>query len=137
MDLNSFSSYSVFRNSSLNLKGATTITFNSCIYSFHDSQSSQSSIEISISNSRYKWNAFLPLTKQGYNLQVVLPSGTRIKVIREFYGMNVYLYAAGDDESPTPGLCGNFNGNQNEEFLRGKDNEPTNGDSTTFARSWK
>jgi hypothetical protein len=68
--------------------------------------------------------------------KVVLPSGTRVKAIRYSFGINMFLDAPGGDAANTAGLCGDFNGNPNDDFNKGGDKQ-AHGNPTSFGNSWR
>nr|XP_058945176.1 von Willebrand factor D and EGF domain-containing protein-like [Pocillopora verrucosa] len=72
----------------------------------------------------------------GYSeYEVRLPSGTRVKIQRYSWGNSVYLYAPRSDFSKTEGMCGNFNGDPNDDFLGGDNQSHT--DQEAFGLSWR
>ena len=48
-------------------------------------------------------------------LKVRLPSGTIVKIQHNYWGNNVYLQAPKADRGKTKGMCGNFNGDPNDD----------------------
>ncbi|KAK3722302.1 hypothetical protein QZH41_017750, partial [Actinostola sp. cb2023] len=67
---------------------------------------------------------------------VILPSGTRVRVERYDWGLSVYVKAFNVQPNSIYGLCGNFNGRQDDEFQNGGDKKQhTDGDS--FGKSWR
>ena len=70
-----------------------------------------------------------------FSSQVRLPSGTIVRIQHNYWGNNVYLQAPQSDRNKTQGMCGNFNGNQDDDFLGG-DNQ-LHGDQDAFGQSWR
>ncbi|XP_028411917.1 neurogenic locus notch homolog protein 2-like [Dendronephthya gigantea] len=62
--------------------------------------------------------------------EVTLPSGVRVAVNRGLRGLNIMVTAPVDPEHPCDGLCGNNNGNPDDEF--GKWNTPNE-----FGEHWR
>ncbi|XP_048577280.1 von Willebrand factor D and EGF domain-containing protein isoform X3 [Nematostella vectensis] len=66
---------------------------------------------------------------------VLLPSGTKVEVIRLDWGMNIKVNAFKNSNS-IRGLCGNMNGDSNDEFQHGGDGH-SHADATRFGLSWR
>ncbi|KAK3746011.1 hypothetical protein QZH41_011285, partial [Actinostola sp. cb2023] len=67
---------------------------------------------------------------------VILPSGTRVRVERYDWGLNVYVKAFNVQPNSIYGLCGNFNGRQDDEFQNGGDKKQ-HADGHSFGKSWR
>ena len=51
--------------------------------------------------------------------KVILPSGTVVRITRYSWGNNVEMQAPKSDKTKTEGMCGNFDGDPNNEFKHG------------------
>ena len=70
--------------------------------------------------------------------KVRLPSGTVVKITRYSWGNNVKMQAPKSDKTKTEGMCGNFDGDPNNEFKHGGPNGDRNtGDQNSFGESWR
>lgn len=69
-------------------------------------------------------------------IKVILPSGAKVTATHHPWGLNVHLRAPGDDAENTAGLCGDFNGEKNDEFRKGGDKQ-AHADPVSFAKSWR
>ena len=63
-------------------------------------------------------------------IKITLPSGVKIIVDRHNWGLNLYVWAPADPDNPSEGLCGNNNGNANDDF--GQWNSPNQ-----FGEHWR
>ncbi|XP_022787242.1 von Willebrand factor D and EGF domain-containing protein-like [Stylophora pistillata] len=73
----------------------------------------------------------------GYTEYVVrLPSGTVVRIKRYSWGNNVEMEAPQFDEGKTLGMCGNFDGDPNNDFEQGGDKQ-SYGDADSFGESWR
>ena len=68
-------------------------------------------------------------------LKVRLPSGTIVKIQHNYWGNNVYLQAPKADRGKTNGMCGNFNGDPNDDYLGG--DKILHNDPDSFGQSWR
>ena len=68
-------------------------------------------------------------------LKVRLPSGTIVKIQHNYWGNNVYLQAPKADRGKTKGMCGNFNGDPNDDYLGG--DKILHNDPDSFGQSWR
>ncbi|KXJ11839.1 von Willebrand factor D and EGF domain-containing protein [Exaiptasia diaphana] len=77
-------------------------------------------------------------TVQGITVthDVLLPSGNRVKVERYEWGISIYVKAMSPKDNTIFGLCGNFNGRQDDEFHQGGDKQKY-GDPVSFGKSWR
>ena len=66
-------------------------------------------------------------------LQVVLPTGTRIKIIVNHDWLNIDIYISGSDWEQTDGLCGTYNGNSGDDYTNREGNIVSEAD---FIKSW-
>lgn len=72
----------------------------------------------------------------GYSeYEVRLPSGTIVKIQHNYWGNNVYLQAPKADRGKTKGMCGNFNGDPNDDYLGG--DKILHNDPDSFGQSWR
>ncbi|XP_028406132.1 von Willebrand factor D and EGF domain-containing protein-like isoform X2 [Dendronephthya gigantea] len=62
--------------------------------------------------------------------EITLPSGVKVIVDRQSWGLNIYVWAPADLEHPSEGLCGNNNENSNDDF--GQWNSPNQ-----FGEHWR
>ena len=65
-----------------------------------------------------------------FSIKITLPSGIKVIVDRQNWGMNLYLWAPMDKNNPSEGLCGNNNGDPNDDF--GQFNSPNQ-----FGEHWR
>ena len=68
-------------------------------------------------------------------LQIYLPSGVQVTIKRMYWGLSAYIkaptpYNETNPNSDSKGLCGNYNGNANDEFA-------TFQDPVQFAESYR
>ena len=49
-------------------------------------------------------------------IKITLPSGVKVIVDRQGWGLNLYVWAPADPENPSEGLCGDNNGNPDDDF---------------------
>ena len=67
----------------------------------------------------FKFSRFYTkVTQQGSTtkFEVTLPSGVKVIVDRQSWGLNLNVWAPQDPGHPSEGLCGNNNGNPNDDF---------------------
>ena len=70
--------------------------------------------------------------------KVILPSGTVVRITRYSWGNNVEMQAPKSDKTKTEGMCGNFDGDPNNEFKHGgPDGGQNTGDHNSFGESWR
>ena len=70
--------------------------------------------------------------------KVRLPSGTVVKIKRYYWGNNVEVQAPKSDKTKTEGMCGNFDGDPNNEFeFGGPDGDQKTADQNSFGESWR
>lgn len=58
-----------------------------------------------------------------------------MNIQHNYWGNNVYLKAPHSDKGKTEGMCGNFNGDPDDDFLGGDKKMHTNQDA--FGQSWR
>ena len=70
--------------------------------------------------------------------KVRLPSGTVVKIARYSWGSNVEMQAPKSDKTKTEGMCGNFDGDPNNEFKHGgPDGDKNTRNQNSFGASWR
>ncbi|RUS80662.1 hypothetical protein EGW08_011566, partial [Elysia chlorotica] len=88
-----------------------------------------------------------PLTKnlrikqllEGRKYEVILPTGTEVKVITEGYYLNVWVQASANDFNSSMGLCGNYNGEENDDIMTQKGEVYTGSEiqPNKFSATWR
>ena len=68
--------------------------------------------------------------------KVRLPSGTVVRITRYSWGNNVKMEAPKSDETRTEGMCGNFDGQKDNEFSFGGDGR-SHSSADDFGESWR
>ena len=63
-------------------------------------------------------------------IKITLPSGVKVIVNRRSWGLNLNVWAPADPEYPSEGLCGDNNGNPDDDF--GQWNTPN-----LFGEHWR
>ncbi len=51
-----------------------------------------------------------------FPIKITLPSGVKVIVDRQYWGLNVYVWAPADPDHASEGLCGNNNEDANDDF---------------------
>jgi len=65
---------------------------------------------------------------------VRLPSGTVVKISHYSWGNNVIMEAPRSDKTKTEGMCGNYDGDKDNDLKSG---EKTYTDPDAFGESWR
>lgn len=79
-------------------------------------------------------NQYLEVFERGKDFEIIMPTGTRLKVYVKTTWLNIHVTISPSDWEQTEGLCGTYNGNQGDDFVN------RNGDivqQAEFISSWK